>query len=54
MRNRRFASAVLAASLLVGAGGLTACDKEDRKDVEEGVDQVDKEADQLDSDGKDD
>ena len=33
---------------------LAACDNEDMKDVEEGVDEVDKEIDKLDSDGKDD
>jgi hypothetical protein len=54
VRNRRVASALTAASLLMGAGSLAACDREDRKDVEEGVNEVDKELDKLDSDGKDD
>ena len=42
----------LAGLLLLPAG--VACDREDRKDVEEVGDDIDKEVDQLDSDGKDD
>ena len=44
----------LAALLAVPAGGAIACDKEDRKDVEEAGNEAEKEIDQLDSDGKDD
>ena len=54
MRSKRFASAALAASLLLGAGSLAACDKEDEKDANEVVNDADKELDKLDSDGKDD
>ena len=43
----------LAGLLLLPAGAI-ACDKEDQKDVEEVGDDIDKEVDQLDSDGKDD
>ena len=42
------------AGLLLLPAGAVACDKEDRKDVEEVGDDIDKEVDQLDSDGKDD
>ncbi|HYP23115.1 MAG TPA: hypothetical protein VEV43_06045 [Actinomycetota bacterium] len=44
---------LMAAGLMLGATGV-ACDKEDRKDVQEVGNDVDKEVDQLDSDGKDD
>ena len=44
---------VVALSLGVPAA-FAACDREAMKDVEEGVDEVDKEIDKLDSDGKDD
>ena len=44
----------LVALLAIPAGTAIACDKEDRKDVEEAGNEVDKEVDQLDSDGKDD
>ena len=44
----------LAGLLLLPAGAATACDKEDRKDAEEVGNDIDKEVDQLDSDGKDD
>jgi hypothetical protein len=54
MRNRRAAPALLAGSLLIGAGGMVACDNEDKKDAEEIVNDADKELDKLDSDGKDD
>lgn len=50
---RKVMPALMAASLLFGAAGV-ACDKEDRKDVEEVGNDVEKEVDQLDSDGKDD
>ena len=43
----------VAACLLVPAGAI-ACDKEDQRDIEEGVNDADKEIDKLDSDGKDD
>ena len=44
----------LAACLLVPVAGAVACDKEDQRDVEEGVNDADREIDKLDSDGKDD
>ncbi len=33
---------------------LVACDREDARDVEEGVEEADEQIDKLDSDGKDD
>ena len=62
---RSIASTALAATLLLPAGALVACDAEDRRDVEEGVNnvkkkaedvanEVEKRADQADTDGKDD
>ena len=65
MSRRRIASAALAAALVVPSGALVACDAEDRRDVEEGVNNVkdkakdvaeeaEKRADQADTDGKDD
>lgn len=50
----RLARIGLAALLAVSAGAAVACDKEDAKDVEEAGNDVEKEVDQLDSDGKDD
>ena len=50
---RRIPSALVAAVLMLGATGV-ACDKEDRQDVKEVGNDVDKEVDKLDSDGKDD
>ena len=50
----RLARIGVAALLAVPAAGAVACDKEDRKDVEEAGNEIDKEVDQLDSDGKDD
>ena len=50
---RRIPAALVAAGLLLGATGA-ACDKEDRKDVKEVGNDVDRNIDQLDSDGKDD
>jgi hypothetical protein len=44
----------LAATLLLGSAGLVACDNEDQKDAEEVGDEVDKQVDELDNDGKDD
>ena len=44
----------LVAMLAVPAATGIACDKEDRQDVEEAGNEVEKEVDQLDSDGKDD
>lgn len=44
----------LVTCLAISGGGAIACDKEDRKDIEEGVNDADKEIDKLDSDGKDD
>ena len=53
MRDRAVALA-LAGSLMFTAGAGIACDKEDKKDVEEVGNDIDNEVDQLDSDGKDD
>lgn len=50
---RKFMPVLMAAGLLLGATGV-ACDKEDRKDVEEVGNDVEKGVDDLDSDGKDD
>ena len=51
--NRKLLPALVAAGILAGATGV-ACDKEDRKDVEEVGNDVEREIDQFDSDGKDD
>jgi hypothetical protein len=51
---RRVLNGTLAATLLLGSGGLIACDKEDKNDVEEAGDEADKQVDKLDNDGKDD
>lgn len=50
----RLARIGLVALLAVPAAGTVACDKEDVKDVEEAGNEVDKQIDKLDSDGKDD
>ena len=50
----RFATAACAGLLVLGALGGVACDREDKKDLEEVGNDVDKQVDQLDSDGKDD
>ena len=45
----------LVACLLLPAAAAVACDKEDQKDVKEGVNQVEHEIDKnVDTDGKDD
>lgn len=44
---------LMAAGLTLGMTGV-ACDKEDQQDVKEVGNDVEKEVDQLDSDGKDD
>ena len=44
----------LVALLAVPVGGAVACDKEDRKDVEEVGNDIEKEVDNADTDGKDD
>ena len=54
MRRHRLVHAALAGTLLLGAGGLAACDNEDQRDIEEIGDEADKEIDKLDEDGKDD
>ncbi len=54
MHRNRMATAALAATLLLGAGSLTACDNEDQKDVEEVGEDAEKGVDNLDNDGKDD
>jgi hypothetical protein len=50
----RIASAALSAALVLAPSSLVACDREDRADVREGVNDVDRQVDKLDSDGKDD
>jgi hypothetical protein len=49
----RLCPALVAAAVLLGATGV-ACDREDRRDVREVGDDVEKGIDRLDSDGKDD
>lgn len=44
----------LAGASIVGSTSVVACDREDRKDVEEGVEDADRQIDKLDDDGKDD
>ena len=44
----------LAALLIVPAGTAIACDKEDQKDVEEVGNDIEKNIDEADKDGKDD
>jgi hypothetical protein len=50
---RRLVPLLLAGGLMLGATGV-ACDKEDRQDVKEVGNDVEKGVDELDSDGKDD
>jgi hypothetical protein len=50
---RKVMPVLLAAGLFLGATGV-ACDKEDKKDVKEFGNDVEKGVDDLDSDGKDD
>ena len=52
--NKKLASVALSGTLLVSALSGVACDKEDEKDIEEIGENIDKEVDNLDSDGKDD
>lgn len=47
MIKRKLGAAALAAGLLLGSGALTACENEDRKDVEEIKDDVGREVDKL-------
>ena len=65
MLKNRLVAAVTAAGVIISSGALVACDREDRKDVKEGVkdvkkgvekgaNQVENEVDQADTDGKDD
>ncbi len=49
---RKFAAACSAALML--SLGVAACDREDARDVREGINDVEKGVDELDSDGKDD
>ena len=53
VRNR-VARFVLAAMLLAPGATLAACDREDARDVQEGVNDADRQIDKLDTDGKDD
>ena len=50
---QELARLALCGFLLLPAGAV-ACDKEDQRDVEEVGEDIDKEVDQLDKDGKDD
>jgi hypothetical protein len=50
---RKVMPVLMAAGLFLGATGV-ACDKEDRQDVKEVGNDVEKGVDELDSDGKDD
>ena len=50
---RKIVPLLMAAGLALGATGV-ACDKEDRQDVKEVGNDVEKGVDELDSDGKDD
>ena len=50
---RKIPSALVAAVLMLSGAGV-ACDKEDKQDVKEVGNDVEKEVDKLDSDGKDD
>ena len=50
----RFMSLLLAGTLVFAGAGAVACDKEDKKDVNEVGNEVDQEVDEADSDGKDD
>ncbi len=50
---RKALPALVTAGLLLGAVGV-ACDEEDARDVKEVGNDVEREVDQLDSDGKDD
>ena len=52
MRGRTKLAAILLCALM--APVAAACDREDRRDVEEGVNDVGREVDQADKDGKDD
>ncbi|MDQ4095415.1 MAG: hypothetical protein M3174_04315 [Actinomycetota bacterium] len=53
MVRHKLTRVALAASLLIGAGGLVACDNEDQRDVQEIGEEADKQLDKLDTDGKD-
>ncbi len=53
MRNR-IARGGLVVMLALAPFGAAACDREDRQDVREGVNDVEEGVDRLDSDGKDD
>ncbi len=53
MRRDTLARLGLALCLSMPVVGI-ACDREDRKDIEEGVNDADKQVDKLDGDGKDD
>ena len=51
---QRLARSALAIAVVLGMGATAACDREDQRDVEEVGDEINKEVDQLDDDGKDD
>jgi hypothetical protein len=58
----RLARMVLAIAVVLSMGAMSACDREDRRDLEEGVNEVEKGAEdieegvdeEVDTDGKDD
>ncbi|MDQ3940525.1 MAG: hypothetical protein M3238_04150 [Actinomycetota bacterium] len=54
IRRHTLARIGLVVGLLVSGATGIACDREDRADLREGVNDADKEIDKLDSDGKDD
>ena len=51
---QRLARSALAIAVVLSMGATAACDREDQRDVEEVGNEVEKEVDQLDNDGKDD
>jgi hypothetical protein len=52
MQAKRVAGVAVAALMVLGP--ISACDKEDRRDVEEFGENLDRQIDKLDTDGKDD
>lgn len=51
---QRLARSALAIAVVLSMGATVACDREDQRDLEEVGNEVEKEVDQLDNDGKDD
>ena len=50
----RLARLALCGTLVLAAGAVTACDREDRQDIEEVGNDIERGVDDADSDGKDD